>query len=124
MLSLTALLGRQQYKCYYCATQMITDCENGHPQQATLEHLLDKWSSPNHTKIEDDSNRVAACYTCNNKRGNIRNLISRRYYQQLAADKNMNIKAASTSSKYLFKLFGAVPQELFTHNSEYSIITT
>lgn len=114
MTTLAQLVDRQQCKCHYCGVTMLTDCTRAHPQQATLEHLVDKWSSPKHIKIEDDSNLVAACYACNNVRGNARNVVARRYYQQLIGAKQMKIKAASTSSKQLFKLFGPVPQELLT----------
>lgn len=117
MITLSTLITQQHCKCHYCGVTMLTECVNGHPQQATLEHLIDKWASPKHQKIEDDSNLVAACYTCNNKRGNIRNVIARKYYQQLINSKKLKIKAASTSSSQLFKLFGRVPQELFDkHN--------
>lgn len=113
MTTLAILITRQQCKCYYCGTAMLTDCARAHPQQATVEHLVDKWSSPQHIKIEDENNLVAACYTCNNVRGNAHNVIARRYYQQLIGAKQMKIKAASTSSKVLYKLFGPVPQNLF-----------
>ena len=95
---------------------MLTECARAHPQQATLEHLIDKWSSPKHIKIEDDSNLVAACYACNNTRGNARNAIARRYYQQQMGSKGMKGSAASIASKQLYKLFGPVPQELLTFN--------
>ncbi len=112
MTTLAQLVARQQCKCHYCGTTVLTDCVRAHPQQATVEHLIDKWSSPGHQKIEDDSNLVAACYHCNNVRGNARNVAARRYYQQLIGAKQMKIKAASTSSKVLYKLFGPVPQHL------------
>jgi len=112
MITLTQLVERQQCNCHYCGVTMLTDCARAHPHQATLEHLVDKWSSPGHQKIEDDSNKVAACYKCNNERGNVRNVIARRYYQQLIGAKQMKIKAASTSSKVLYKMFGPVPQHL------------
>jgi hypothetical protein len=83
------------------------------PQQATVEHLIDKWSSPKHQKIEDSSNLVAACLQCNNTRGAIRNKIARSYYKGEAAKRNMKLAVASTSSKILYKLFGPVPQHLF-----------
>jgi hypothetical protein len=92
---------------------MLTDCTRAHPQQATVEHLIDKWSSPKHIKIEDASNLVAACYTCNNTRGNARNKIARNYYKQLNGVRQKKIQAASTSSNQLYKMFGPVPQELF-----------
>jgi hypothetical protein len=82
-------------------------------QQATLEHLIDKWSSPKHIKIEEHSNLVAACFHCNTTRGAIRNRIARNYYKTQAAKSNMKLAVASTSSRTLYSLFGAVPQQLF-----------
>lgn len=79
---------------------------------ATIEHLIDKWSSPKHCKIESKDNLVAACFQCNNSRGSIRNLIARKYYQQIINKYGMKVKAANISSKELYKKFGAVPQEL------------
>jgi uncharacterized protein YaaW (UPF0174 family) len=81
--------------------------------QATVEHLIDKWSSPKHMKIELSSNLVAACYRCNNSRGAARNRIARDYYKSQAAKRNMKLAVASTSSKTLYRLFGPVPQHLF-----------
>jgi uncharacterized protein YaaW (UPF0174 family) len=86
---------------------------NKSPQLATVEHLIDKWSSPKHIRIEDSSNLVAACFQCNNSRGNARNRIARDYYKLQAAKKSMKLAVASTSSKTLYKLFGPVPQNLF-----------
>jgi hypothetical protein len=83
------------------------------PHQATIEHLLDKWSSPKHEKIQDHSNLVASCHKCNNERGAIRNRIARNYYKNEAAKKSMKLAVNSTSSKTLYKLFGPVPQHLF-----------
>jgi 5-methylcytosine-specific restriction endonuclease McrA len=114
MISLAQLITRQHCRCHYCGTTMLVGGGRNHPQHATLEHLVDKWSSPKHIKIEDDSNLVAACFACNNTRGNARNVIARRYYQQLIGNKQMKINAASTSSKQLYKLFGPVPQHLLT----------
>jgi uncharacterized protein YaaW (UPF0174 family) len=86
---------------------------NKSPQLATVEHLIDKWSSPKHIRIEDSSNLVAACFQCNNSRGNARNRIARDYYKLQAAKKSMKLAVASTSSRTLYKLFGPVPQNLF-----------
>lgn len=83
------------------------------PAQATLEHLVDKWSSPKHQKIELPCNLVAACFKCNNDRGANRNRIARDYYKSQAQKKNMKLAVASTSSKVLYSLFGPVPQNLF-----------
>ena len=114
MSTLAKLVARQQSSCHYCGVKMLTDCKNGHLQQATVEHLIDKWASPKHNKIEDDSNLVAACYRCNNVRGNARNRVARSYYQRLIDAKQLKIKSASTSSKKLYKMFGPVPQDLLT----------
>jgi uncharacterized protein YaaW (UPF0174 family) len=86
---------------------------NKSPQLATVEHLIDKWSSPKHIRIEDSSNLVAACFQCNNSRGNARNRIARDYYKMQAAKKSIKLAVASTSSRTLYKLFGPVPQNLF-----------
>jgi 5-methylcytosine-specific restriction endonuclease McrA len=86
---------------------------NHSPQQATVEHLIDKWSSPGHNKIEESSNLVAACYKCNNSRGAIRNRIARDYYKRRATERGMKLAVASTSSRNLYKMFGPVPQQLF-----------
>jgi 5-methylcytosine-specific restriction endonuclease McrA len=86
---------------------------NKSPNLATVEHLIDKWSSPKHVRIETPSNLVAACFQCNNSRGNVRNRIARDYYKLQAAKKSMNLAVASTSSRTLYKLFGPVPQQLF-----------
>jgi sulfur relay (sulfurtransferase) complex TusBCD TusD component (DsrE family) len=83
------------------------------PQHATIEHILDKWSSPQHEKIQNLSNLVAACYQCNNARGSIRNKIARTYYKSLAMKQGMKLAVASTPSNTLYKLFGPVPQHLF-----------
>jgi 5-methylcytosine-specific restriction endonuclease McrA len=86
---------------------------NKSPQLATVEHLIDKWSSSKHVRIETPSNLVAACFQCNNSRGNVRNRIARDYYKLQAAKKSMKLAVASTSSRTLYKLFGPVPQQLF-----------
>jgi 5-methylcytosine-specific restriction endonuclease McrA len=86
---------------------------NKSPNLATVEHLIDKWSSPKHVRIEAPSNLVAACFQCNNSRGNVRNRIARDYYKLQAAKKSMKLAVASTSSRTLYKLFGPVPQNLF-----------
>jgi uncharacterized protein YaaW (UPF0174 family) len=86
---------------------------NKSPMQATVEHLVDKWSSPKHQKIESASNLVAACFQCNNSRGAARNRIARDYYKAQAAKKSMKLAVASTSSRDLYKMFGPVPQTLF-----------
>jgi 5-methylcytosine-specific restriction endonuclease McrA len=86
---------------------------NKSPQQATLEHLIDKWSSPKHRKIECSSNLVAACFHCNNSRGAVRNRIARDYYKRKASEKGIKLAVASTSSRNLYSMFGPVPQQLF-----------
>lgn len=111
MTYLSKLVKRQSNKCYYCNCEMTTT--NKSPEQATLEHLVDKWSSHKHQKIEDESNLVAACFGCNNSRGAKRNRIARDYYKSQAQKKNMKLAVASTSSKVLYSLFGPVPQNLF-----------
>ena len=108
---LSDLCERQNNKCYYCACEM--DRTPKSDQQATIEHLADKWSSPKHTKIDEDSNLVAACFRCNNIRGAIRNRIARDYYKRKASEKGIKLAVASTSSKELYKLFGSVPKNLF-----------
>jgi 5-methylcytosine-specific restriction endonuclease McrA len=113
MSTLVSLITKQHCKCHYCGVVMLTDCVRGDPHQATVEHLIDKWSSPKHIKIEDESNLVAACFLCNNTRGNTRNKIARSYYKQLITAKQLKINAASTNSKQLYKMFGPVPQHLF-----------
>ena len=108
---LSILIERQNNKCYYCDCEMNKVKKS--PQLATLEHLIDKWSSPKHNKIDDESNLVAACFHCNNSRGNARNIIARGYYKGQAAKRNMKLAVSATSSKQLYKLFGPVPQQLF-----------
>lgn len=83
-------------------------------QLATVEHLVDKWSSPKHMKIEVASNLVAACFQCNNTRGIKRNRIARDYYKRIVAKRGIKLAVASTSSKVLYSKFGLVPQHLFT----------
>ena len=112
MTRLTNLIRHQNNKCYYCECEMSST--NGAKNLATLEHLIDKWSSPKHKKIEDDSNLVAACFECNNSRGAMRNRIARDYYKGQAIKKNMKLAVASTSSSKLYSLFGSVPQQLFS----------
>ncbi len=105
------LIVKQNNKCYYCNCEM---CETQNsPQQATIEHLVDKWSSPKHIKNNDESNLVAACFSCNNSRGAIRNKIARDYYKKQAINRNMKVTIAAISSKKLYSLFGPVPQNLF-----------
>ncbi len=113
MKPLAELMLEQNCKCHYCGVEMLTECVRGNPRQATVEHLVDKWSSPKHIKIEDDLNRVAACFSCNNTRGNARNKIARKYYQTLINNRGLKMKAASISSDKLYKMFGPVPQELY-----------
>ena len=110
-MGLPTLILQQNNKCYYCQCEM--NKTKGSPQQATLEHLVDKWSSSKHIKIEKPENLVAACFHCNNTRGTVRNRIAREYYKQLAGARRVKIHAASTSSKILYKMFGPVPQQLF-----------
>ena len=109
---LSTLQERQNNKCYYCTCEMNNI--NTSPHQATVEHLIDKWSSPGHNKIELSSNLVAACFQCNNNRGAIRNRIARDYYKSRTSEKGIKLAVASTSSKILYKMFGPVPQNLFT----------
>jgi len=109
---LNNLIQKQNNKCFYCNCELNTTKKS--PQQATVEHLIDKWSSPGHNKIEDLSNIVAACFQCNNTRGAIRNRIARDYYKQKAASKGIKLAVASTSSKQLYKMFGPIPQHLLT----------
>jgi len=110
-ISLGKLVHNQTNKCYYCACQM--NRRQTSQQRATIEHLVDKWSSLGHVKIESDSNIVAACYQCNNERGVSRNRIARSYYRKQAIAQGMRISVDSISSKDLFLMFGAIPQHLF-----------
>jgi 5-methylcytosine-specific restriction endonuclease McrA len=108
---LGALRSKQNNRCYYCSCEMNGSKKS--PQQATIEHLVDKWSSPRHKKIEDASNLVAACFQCNNSRGAIRNRIARDYYKRKAIERGMKLAVASTASRVLYSLFGPIPQHLF-----------
>jgi len=112
MPTLNTLIQRQGNRCHYCQCEMCTTSKS--PNQATVEHLIDKWSSPGHRKIETADNLVAACFQCNNTRGAVRNRIARDYYKRKASQKGMKLAVASTSSRQLFKLFGPIPQNLFT----------
>lgn len=113
---LQSLIIKQCNQCYYCKVQMTikdnTKFKPTEPTDATIEHLIDKWSSPKHQKIESEDNIVAACYQCNNTRGSIRNSIARKYYQQIINKYGMKLKAANICSRELYKKFGAVPQEI------------
>lgn len=111
MITLSSLIQKQSNKCYYCNCEM--NQEKKSQFQATVEHLIDKWSSPKHRKIELPSNLVASCFQCNNTRGNMRNRIARDYYKRKAMEKGMKLAVASTSSGKLYSLFGPVPQQLF-----------
>ena len=110
-MTLNSLIERQCNKCYYCQCEMNREAKS--PQLATVEHLVDKWSSPKHVKIEAPSNLVAACYQCNTTRGSARNRIARDYYKMLASELGIKLAVASTSSKVLYSMFGSVPQHLF-----------
>jgi hypothetical protein len=110
-MTLLTLIQKQGNKCYYCSCEMNQTKKS--LQQATIEHLLDKWASPRNRKIEAPSNLVAACFQCNNSRGAVRNRIARDYYKSQAAKKQMKLAVASTPSKILYSLFGSVPQQLF-----------
>lgn len=105
------LIINQDNKCHYCNCEM--NREQKSPQRATVEHLVDKWSSPKHMKIEIASNLVATCFQCNNSRGAMRNRIARDYYKKQASLRGKKLAVASTSSKELYSFFGAVPQHLF-----------
>lgn len=110
---LQSLITKQCNQCYYCKVEMtIKDSIKFKTTDATTEHLIDKWSSPKHRKIESEDNLVAACFQCNNTRGSIRNAIARRYYQEIINKYKMKVKAANISSEKLYKKFGPVPQEL------------
>ena len=113
-LHLDSLVKSQNCKCHYCAVKMTfkTECKFK-DTDATVEHLVDKWSSPKHVRSDARTNIVAACFKCNNTRGNARNRIARDYYQSIINKKNLGVKAANISSKDLYKKFGAIPQELF-----------
>jgi hypothetical protein len=110
-MSLDNLISHQSNKCHYCNCEM--NREKKSLQSATVEHLVDKWSSPKHQKIEVASNLVAACFQCNNSRGSERNRIARNYYKKQVANRGIKLAVASTSSKVLYSLFGLVPQHLF-----------
>lgn len=110
-MTLSELIIKQNNKCHYCNCEMHSDIK--HPQRATTEHLIDKWSSPKHNKIESESNLAAACWQCNNSRGSIRNKIARAYYKGEASKKKIKLNVPSTSSKQLYSMFGPVPQHLF-----------
>ena len=110
-MTLSSLVSKQSNKCYYCNCEMNQIKKSS--QLATLEHLIDKWSSPKHRKIELPSNLVAACFQCNNSRGSARNRIARDYYKRKATEKSMKLAVASTSSRTLYSLFGPVPRHLF-----------
>ena len=110
-MTLDTLITYQNNKCHYCNCEM--NRENKSPQLATVEHLVDKWSSPKHRKIEVASNLVAACFQCNNSRGVKRNRIARDYYKKVVAKRGIKLAVASTSSKILYSMFGSVPQHLF-----------
>lgn len=109
--SLSLLVKSQCGKCHYCNCEMVTTEKS--PRQATLEHLVDKWSSRKHVRDNSPSNLVAACFECNNTRGAKRNRIARDYYKTQAVKRGMKLAVASTSSKILYSLFGPVPQQLF-----------
>lgn len=109
---LSKLVARQDNKCYYCKDKMSSSLSNI-SDRSTIEHLVDKWSSPKHAKIEAESNLAAACFKCNNTRGNIRNRIARDYYRTQARKYSMNISISSICSQDLYRMFGAVPQSLF-----------
>jgi len=108
---LSTLISQQNNKCYYCSCEM--NSVKNSSQQATVEHLIDKWSSPKHVKIDTPDNLVAACYRCNNSRGANRNRIARTYYKMQATKKSMKLRVSAISSKTLYKMFGPVPQNLF-----------
>lgn len=109
--NLPNLISRQGNKCYYCNCEMNQTKKS--LQQATVEHLVDKWSSKKHIKNDSPSNLAASCFHCNNSRGAARNRIARDYYKSQAAKKSMKLAVASTSSAVLYKMFGPVPQHLF-----------
>ena len=110
-IDLKAMVESQQGKCYYCGCDMITT--HRHRHCATVEHLKDKWASPQHIKDNSPENLVAACWECNHTRGAIRNKIARKYYQRIINEKKLTMQAASTESAKLFKMFGPVPEKVF-----------
>ena len=113
-LHLENLVKDQNCKCHYCAIQMTFKTDSKFKDtDATVEHLIDKWSSPKHILSDARSNLVAACFKCNNSRGNARNRIARDYYQSIINKKKLGVKAANLSSKALYKKFGTIPHELF-----------
>lgn len=113
-ISLKSLVEKHSGCCYYCKVHLtVRTPGEQRDTDATVEHLIDKWSSRKHIKNNDKSNIVAACFKCNNTRGNARNRIARDYYQLKINRTGIKQKAASISSATLYKMFGPIPQELF-----------
>ncbi len=108
---LAGMVAAQDGKCHYCGRQMITTHRDKHC--ATVEHLKDKWASPNHVKDNSPENLVAACWECNHTRGAVRNKLARKYYQRIIKERKLDMQAASTESAVLYKMFGPVPPEVF-----------
>lgn len=112
---LKRLVEQQNCKCYYCECEMMyhNRLHGPHPENtATVEHLRDKWDTRGH-KDWGEHNLVAACFKCNNERGNHRNRVARRYYQQQMDKKRIKGSAASIKSALLIKTYGPVPRQLF-----------
>ena len=72
------LMHVQRGRCYYCNCQMERYIpEKGvpiPPNCITFEHLVDEWSPSG--KIDDIDNIVLACYECNTKRGQARQVLA------------------------------------------------
>lgn len=111
---LKTLVAEQDGCCYYCKVLLtVGDTRVKKDTDATVEHLVDKWSSPKRHKNNERSNLVAACFKCNNTLGNLRNRVARTYYQGLIDKAKTPVRAANISSAELHKMFGPVPQNLF-----------
>ena len=71
---LLRLFEQQKGLCHYCKSEMVImpvghiQEKNSPPNRATLEHL-DHKLDPNRGKHNGECRRVAACWKCNNEKG-------------------------------------------------------
>jgi hypothetical protein len=77
---LQRLLRRQKWRCYWCQIKVMPYVAHGHPCKATFDHLVTKSAGGGNAL----SNKVVACYACNQRR---RDTDAETWAAQLAAER-------------------------------------
>jgi 5-methylcytosine-specific restriction endonuclease McrA len=56
---------RDGYRCYLCGTTVVIHIEDGHPNKATIDHVIPLSKGGGHT----EENVKTCCFECNNLKG-------------------------------------------------------